>query len=220
MISAAVALGLLLQVSPTGEPVLPVLAFPEPGLDNPAAYQGYQTRFYRDSRENTVQIYLDARAGRVVNVWANAADESIGFTIRDSKGRPAPVSWDTVEALVSDSEASRTVEYRLAVDAPDLQIGWFVLGSMRVERDFQYAKRQQLPFSAPPFVVPEESLLVADVAKLPSDERSRHLALLDASGLSELRARLQPAITNGAEDGSRAPHPNIAGRPQSPDGSS
>jgi hypothetical protein len=211
MINVTLALGLLLQLSPTGEPVLPVLAFPEPGLDDPAAYQGYQTRLYRDSRENTVQIYLDARAGRVVNVWANAADESIGFTIRDGRGRPARVAWGTGQGLVSD-RISRRLEYRLAVDAPDIQIGWFVLGSMRVERDFQYAKRQQLPFSARPFVVAEESLLVSDVAKLPPDERSRHLALLNASGLAELRARLQPTLTKPEASSVRLTRLSLDGR--------
>src|SRR5438477_7813892 len=30
--------------------VQPVLGFPEPGLDDPAAYQGYQTRFFRDTK--------------------------------------------------------------------------------------------------------------------------------------------------------------------------
>ena len=108
-------------------------------------------------------------------------------------------------------------------DAARIQIGWFVLGSMRVERDFQYAKRQHLRHSAaPPFVVAEESLLVADVAKLPATERARHLALLAHRGLSELRARLEPAHDHppGGGQRSRAHHPAIAGRPQPPDGSS
>ena len=46
----------LVQVPAQAGPVSPVLAFPEPGVDDPAAYRGYQTRFYRDSRRNTVQI--------------------------------------------------------------------------------------------------------------------------------------------------------------------
>ncbi|MEO8910609.1 MAG: hypothetical protein ABI408_10345, partial [Gemmatimonadaceae bacterium] len=45
--------------------VQPILGFPEAGLDDPAAYQGYQTRFFRDTRGNVVQVYLDARSGRV-----------------------------------------------------------------------------------------------------------------------------------------------------------
>src|SRR5262245_31215821 len=71
----------------------PVLAFPEPGLDDSAAYQGYQTRFYRDVAGNTVQIYLDRRQGRVVNLWADAENESLGFTARTTRGEPAALHW-------------------------------------------------------------------------------------------------------------------------------
>jgi len=46
--------------------VAPILGFPEAGIDDPAAYQGYQTRFFRDTKGNVVQIYLDATRGRVV----------------------------------------------------------------------------------------------------------------------------------------------------------
>src|SRR3954467_4529692 len=67
----------------------PVLAFPEPRLDDTAAYQGYQTRFYRDLKGNTVQIYLQPNGGRAVLVWADAANESAGFTARDAAGRAA-----------------------------------------------------------------------------------------------------------------------------------
>jgi hypothetical protein len=214
MIAATLALALLLQVSPqSGEPVLPVLAFPEPGLDDTAAYQGYQTRFYRDSRENTLQIYHDARSGRIVNIWANALDESIGFTIRDRRGNPARVRWDTPEARVSDSEPTTSLEYHLVVSSPDIRIGWFVLGSMRVERDFQYANRQRLPFSRAPFLVAEESLLVADVARLPDRERVAQLSLLHAGNIAELRARLQPVMSAGADTGSvRVSRPSLDGR--------
>ena len=55
MTAAALGLALLLQAMQTE----PVLSFPEAGLDDPSAYQGYQTRFYRDSKRNAVQIYLD-----------------------------------------------------------------------------------------------------------------------------------------------------------------
>ena len=85
MIVAALVIGLILQ---TPEPRTPVLEFPDPTLDDTAAYQGYQTRFYRDSKQNTLQIYLEPRAGRVVNLWADAANESLGFTVRDA-GQPA-----------------------------------------------------------------------------------------------------------------------------------
>ncbi len=216
MTAAALVLRFVLQAAPAiplglGAPatpaqdstrrlVTPVLAFPEAGLDDPAAYQGYQTRFYRDSKENAVQIYLDPRGGRVVLLWADAANESVGFTARDALGRPARLTWSGVTAAVADSGSIRTIEYRLTTKAPRIQIGWFVLGSMRVERDFQYARRHLQPFAAPPFYVTEESLLVANVARLPSEERDRHLALLGADSLAELRSRLQPVITPRSGD--------------------
>src|ERR1051326_6916181 len=73
--------------------VPPYLTFPEAGLDDPAAYQGYETRVYRDGRRNAFQVYLDRRRGRVVHLWADAANESVGLTARDSAGRagaPSP----------------------------------------------------------------------------------------------------------------------------------
>src|ERR1700686_3897877 len=78
--------------------VQPVLAFPEPGLDDPAAYQGYQTRFFRDTKGNVVQVYLDARSGRVVNLLADAMDESVGFTVRDGAGKPVRLEWGSADA--------------------------------------------------------------------------------------------------------------------------
>ena len=47
--------------------------------------------------------------------------------------------------------AARSLAYRLASAPRTIELGWFVLGSMRVERDFVYAGRQLKPFSAPPF---------------------------------------------------------------------
>jgi hypothetical protein len=192
-LAPAIALALLVQTAP---PVAraPVLAFPEPGLDDTAAYQGYTTRFYRDSRNNSVEIYVQARDGRVVNLWADAADESLGFTARDARGRPAALAWGADSAAVWDSAGVRTVEYRLAAAAPGVTLGWFLLGSMRVERDFQYWKRHLQPFTAPPFYVAEESLLVANVGRLPDAERGRHLALLRAGSVAMLEQRLQARL--------------------------
>jgi hypothetical protein len=189
--SGALALSLLLQASQ----VAPVLSFPEPGIDDPSAYQGYQTRFYRDSKRNAVQIYLEPRGGRVVLVWADAANESVGFTVRDPAGKPVRATWGGEAAEVSGSGPARCIEYRLTFDAPRIELGWFVLGSMRIERDFQYAERHLLPFAAAPFRVVEESLLVASVARLPAEERRHHLAMLGATTLDELRGRLQPTVT-------------------------
>ncbi len=198
-------------------PVLPVLDFPEPGLDDTASYQGYRTRFYRDSKENTVQIYLEPRGGRVVTLLANAANESVGFTVRDSEGRPARLSWGSKEAHVTDSGATRTVEYQLTAEAARIGAGWFLLGSMRVERDFQYAKMHLRPFTEAPFLVAEETLLVANVARLPSEVRRRHLALVGASSVPDIRARLHPTLVSFARDSLwvvRIERPSLDGRNQ------
>src|SRR5258708_40266555 len=77
---------LALQTAPTRE-AAPVLRFPESGLDDSAAYEGYQARLYRDSRGNTVEIYIDGKTGRIVNLRADALNESIGFTVRDTGGQ-------------------------------------------------------------------------------------------------------------------------------------
>jgi len=225
MILGTLALGLVMvgghqsgsePVRPSARPpVRPVLDFPEPGLDDTASYQGYQTRFYRDSKQNTVQIYLEPRGGRVVTLWADAADASVGFTLRDSQGRTPRITWGAKEAEVADSAAVRTLEYRIQAGASEVQIGGFLLGSMRVERDLQYARRHLLPFTAPPFRVEEESLLVADVARLPAQERRHHLEILRAATLAELRSRLQPTVVAANTDTRwtvRVERPSLDGR--------
>ena len=175
---------------------LPVLDFPEAGLDDTASYQGYKTRFYRDAEQNTVQIYMEPRSGRVVNLWANGANESIGFTVRDGRNRPVPLGWRGDTARVNE----KSIEYELTSPAPYVQLGSFILGSMRIERDYQYSKRHLRPFSAASFVVAEESLLVVKVERLPPVARKEALQLLDARSLAELRSRLKPMIVKPKGD--------------------
>ena len=140
---------ILLAAQAQGQP--PYVVFPEPGLDDPAAYAGYTTRVYRDSRNNAVQIYIDAKSGRVVHVWADALDESIGFTVRN-----AAVGFGAVEATVGATGGRRWLRYSLTVQGGrSTRIGHFLLGSMRIERDFGYAGRVRDSLDAPPFVVPE-----------------------------------------------------------------
>src|SRR5215213_9429365 len=182
------------QIHDTSRVTQPVLEFPEAGLDDTAAYQGYQTRFYRDSKGNTVQIYLQPQTSRAVLVWADAANESVGFNVRDPRGKPARLYWGASAAEVTDSGTTRSIEFRLAAPVSALELGWFVLGSMRIERDFVYGKHYEKPYQAGAFQVAEESLLVADVARLPAEERQRHLGLLGAGTVGELRARLTPTI--------------------------
>src|ERR1700730_11139625 len=179
----------------------PVLAFPEAGLDDPAAYQGYQTRFFRDTKGNVVQVYLDARRGRVVTLLADAVDESVGFTVRDHSGKPLRLGWGSSKAVVSQSGTRRTIEYQLVANASQVVIGWILLGSMRVERDLGYSGREADRFEWPTFRLREEEDLIANLEKLPAAERDAQLRLLNASYVEDLRARLVPDIlTTGLRD--------------------
>ena len=175
--------------------VPPVLWFPEPGLDDAAAYQGYETRLYRDTRGNVVQIYLDRRAGRVVHVWGDAADESLGFTARDSLGAPAALAWASSGAVATAAGATRTLSYRLGLGRGTVRLGLFLLGSMRVERDFHYQDRDSLPLDSVAFSEPGLLQLIANVERQALAERRRELALLSATSAQELRARLEPTVT-------------------------
>src|SRR5206468_753079 len=137
-------LALLVAVAFTRDTVPPYLVFPEPGLDDPVAYEGYTTRVYRDASGNAFQVYLKGSSGRVVNLWADAANESVGFTVRDSIGKPAGLAWGSSGALVTGSAHTRSVSYALELPTT-VRVGLFLLGSMRVERDFQYAGHDTLP---------------------------------------------------------------------------
>ena len=124
--------------------VPPYVFFPQPGLDDSAAYQGYATRVYRDTKGNAFQVYLSRRLGRVANVWADALNESVGFTVRDLAGRPAMLEWGSSGAVVTKTDTTRSVAYELET-GPAVRIGLFLLGSMRVERDLGYSSRDSFP---------------------------------------------------------------------------
>jgi hypothetical protein len=209
-----IALLLTARAALGADTVPPYLTFPEAGLDDPAAYQGYETRVYRDGRRNAFQVYLDRRRGRVVDLWADAANESVGFTARDSAGRPAALSWGAGGAVVTRSGANRSVAYRLEAGSP-VRLGLFLLGSMRVERDFGYAARDSLPLGAAAFAEPELLGVVARVERLPAAERARHLALLGARTVADLRGRLEPVVTMGRPGNAwtvRVEQPSFDGR--------
>src|SRR5437762_14133842 len=139
---------LLVAQTATQDTVPPYLAFPDPGLDDPAAYEGYATRVHQDASHNAFQVYLKGNTGRVVNLWADGANESVGFTVRDSSGRPAELAWGSSGAVVIASARTRSVSYGLELPS-SVTIGLFLLGSMRVERDFQYSGRDSLPLGTP-----------------------------------------------------------------------
>src|SRR2546425_3733880 len=185
---------LLVAQTATQDTVRPYLAFPEPGLDDPAAYEGYETRVYRDAGGNALQVYLKGNTGRVVNLWADAANESVGFTVRDSGGKPAALAWGSSGAAVATSARTRSVSYDLELPS-SVRVGLFLLGSMRVERDFQYAGRDSLPLDTTPFPQAELSELIDPIAKLKAVERARHLSLLGVKTIDALRARLLPRVT-------------------------
>src|SRR5213596_1474995 len=185
---------LLVAQTATQDTVRPYLAFPEPGLDDPAAYEGYATRVYQDASHNAFQVYLKGNTGRVVNLWADAANESVGFTVRDSSGRPAELAWGSSGAVVTGSARTRSVSYALELPST-VRVGLFLLGSMRVERDFQYAGRDSLPLGTPAFPQSELAELIDHIAKLKTPERARHLSLLGVKTIDALRARLSPRVT-------------------------
>ena len=197
------AVALLAQLLAPTAAVRPVLEFPEAGLDDSAAYAGYRTRLFRDAAGNTVQVYLDARAQRVVHLWADAENESIGFTARGDDGRPAALRWARDVAGVGRAGRTRVLEHDLVADDANVSVGWFLLGSMRVERDLQYAGRQRAPFAEAPFVVAEVDGLIAALDGLEDDERSRHLALLRAPSVDALRRRSRATVGVRDEGGSR-----------------
>src|SRR6266566_3834500 len=190
---------LLVAQAATQDTVRPYLAFPEPGLDDPAAYEGYATRVYQDASHNAFQVYLKSNTGRVVNLWADAANESVGFTVRDSSGRSAELAWGSSGGVVTESAHMRSVSYALELPST-VRVGLFLLGSMRVERDFQYAGHDTLPLDAPPFTQAELVDLIDHVAKLKPAERTRHLSLLGVKNIDALRARLRPSVTTKVGD--------------------
>ncbi|MEO7963465.1 MAG: hypothetical protein ABIT38_06085, partial [Gemmatimonadaceae bacterium] len=192
------ALGLLAQLAAPVDRRLPVLSFPEAGLDDTAAYRGYMTRLFRDAAGNTLQIYLDRREGRVVHIMADADNASIGFSARDARGAPASISWNGEGGVVSRIGRSRTFEYALRADASELQLGWPVLGSMRVERDFQAWGKHKLPYTAPRFILDEYQRLFNAIGQLPAPAQAHHLALLGAPDLASLRRRAEPIFTTAS----------------------
>jgi hypothetical protein len=175
--------------------VSPVLEFPQPGLDDFSAYSGYKTRFYRDAEDNTVQISFYKDIGRVVNLWADAANESISFSIKDVSGKPVDVLWNSDNAFNSTNGKNRYLQYSLLTYSSNINIGLFLLGSMRIERDFRYNNRYNLPLNTDTVFVRTELLnLIGNIEKLPEQERSKQLEILNAKSVENLRNRLSPQM--------------------------
>ena len=174
--------------------VFPVLEFPQMGIDDPSAYYGYSTRFFQDSKGNTVQILINKNTGRIVNIWADAANESMSFTARDTSGQPAIIKWSSADARITSIGQTRFIQYTLSSEVPALDIGLFMLASMRVERDYQYFQRHLLPFGTEKYIEHELSKLIQNLERLPANIRLRHLSLLNVENINELRSRLAPRV--------------------------
>jgi hypothetical protein len=178
---------------PVGRAVSPRLTFPDAILDDTSAYDGYRTRLYRDAAGNVVQRYEDRRADRVVFVWGDSENESLGFTARDPQGRPAPLACGRCTAQTESSRRGRALTFSYSSEKP-LALGWFLLGTMRVERDFQYWELARRPFGATAYTVAEVDTLVRRIAALPAADRAPFLAALNARDLDALAARLRPTF--------------------------
>ncbi len=160
---------LLVVQAASARETAPVLTFPTPSLDDSAAYEGYTARLYRDARGNSVEIYIEGKTGRLVHLWADALNESIGFTVRDGA-----VAFDPGGATVGATGGRggrRWLRYSLTLQGGrSIRLGQFLLGSMRIERDFGYAGRVGDPIDAPTFVVPEMAQLARALGR-PYTER-------------------------------------------------
>jgi len=174
----------------------PVLQFPTPGLDDSAAYEGYTARIYRDSRGNSVEIYIEGKTGRVVHLWADGLNESVGLTAREEGGQKttAAVAFDAGKATVGATGGRRWLRYSLAVRAGrSIWIGQLLLGSMRIERDFGYAGRVRDPIDAPTFVVPEMAQFAAKLGPPYTDRLTPSVVLVNTASRWTVRAS-QPSL--------------------------
>ena len=188
------AFTLVAQLTASATPARPVLAFPDSGLDDRLAYAGYDTRFFRGADRNTVQIYLDRREGRVVHLLANAENESLGFSARTPAGAPAELRWASTDAVVWSEGRRKLLAYTLESETADVQIGRFVLHSMRVERDVQHFKEHRRPFSDAAYALPEYSALADAIETQPARIQRQSLTALGAVSTAQLRAHFTPTI--------------------------
>src|SRR5213596_2705906 len=185
------ALLLVMQTAPARE-APPVLQFPTAGLDDPAAYEGYTARLHRDARGNSVEIYIEGKTGRVVHLWADALNESIGFTVRPV----GAVAFGAGTATVWTRGGRRGLRYNLAVQvgrSTAVEVGQLLLGSMRIERDFGYTGRVRDSIDAPTFVVPEMAQFAAKMGRPYTDRLTPSVVLINTASRWTVRAS-QPSL--------------------------
>ena len=129
-------LALLLQASQTA----PVLAFPDPEPRRPRRLSGLPDPLLPRFEATPCRSISSRRPRADVLVWADAANESVGFTLGTLRGRRAGHFWARDSAEVADSGSTGAWSTPDSRRSP-VELGWFVLGSMRMERDFVYARR-------------------------------------------------------------------------------
>lgn len=173
----------------------PIFEIPDKDLDDSVVYSGYSTRFYKDIDGNTIQLILNSNNGRIVNLLANGANESISFTIRKTDESSIKLEWNNSFTKSYYQNGFRYFDYSFKCKSNSIEIGHFILGSMRKERDFQYQQLHFLPFdSTNLFIEPELITLINNISKLPKNENNSQLSLLNAKNIDELRNRLIPKI--------------------------
>jgi hypothetical protein len=178
-----------------GKTILPMVEFPQFGIDDPAVYSGYVTRFYKDIKGNTTQVTIDSKNKRVTNLFADAANESVSFSWRNSRNENNDLKFASPKARVAEEGNFRTVEYTFSTSSSSINLGLFLLSTMRVERDFRYKERYSLPLNTEPvFEITEFKNMIESLSRLPENIRNEHLALLNAASIDQVKQRLSPEI--------------------------
>ncbi|PCI37626.1 MAG: hypothetical protein COB53_05970 [Elusimicrobia bacterium] len=154
-----------------------------PLLELPRDKTDHAVRFLRDASGGSFQISLNEIPGRVQNTWANTGNESIAFSI-SKRGQPVSPRW----ARSISGKGKGWLRYELDLGVDQAEIGGFVLGSVREERDA--ALRSDAPYRE----------LIRRIKALPAALRKRHLSALKTD-LHGLHARI--GITYCARGASR-----------------
>ena len=141
-------------------------------------------------------MYVDDRSARVVHLMADADNASIGFTAP----RRERAHRDPELGRAGRPDQCRRAHAPVRAPAhppptPVLHLGWFLLGTMRVERDFQYEQRAAGAFANAPYRVSDLDAMLTAMATLDAPTRTRHLQQLRATSLDAVRERLYPRPT-------------------------